>query len=136
LENHKIGIHNILLKATPLMKTQVYFRFREHPGYLFRDTDLLELPDPDKDQDSFLVQFLPNYQSSQTVAYLNDLYKLRDYDSDEDRANIIDRVGDLTSEEVENEIDSVTQVLYFDALINFYDLVLNNKIEIVNEEEK
>ena len=40
------------------MKTQVYFRFREHPGDLFRSTDIIELPDPDKDQSTFLVKFL------------------------------------------------------------------------------
>lgn len=27
------------------MKTQVYFRFREHPGDLFRSTDIVKLPD-------------------------------------------------------------------------------------------
>ena len=118
-----------------MMKTQVYFRFREHPGDLLRSTDIIELPDPDKDQDTFLVHFLPNYQSDQTVAYLNDLYKLfhDEFNDDEDKANIIETVGDKTLEQVDKEIKRVTKELYVEALRNFYELVLNNEIEIIND---
>lgn len=120
------------------MKTQEYFRFREHPGDLFRSTDIIKLPDLDKDQNTFLVQFLPNYQSDQTVAYLNDLYKIfhDEFNDNEDRANILETVGDKTLELVDKEIRTVTQELYNQALRNFYELILNNNIEIINEEQE
>ena len=121
-----------------MMKAQVYFRYKEHPGDLFRSTDIIELPDPEKDQDTFLVQFLPNYQSEQTVAYLNDLYKLfhDEFSDDEDKTNIIETVGDKTLEQVDKEIKTVTQKLINQALRNFYILVLNNEIEIINDDFK
>lgn len=119
------------------MKTQVYFRFREHPEDLFRSTDIIKLPDPDKDQDTFLVQFLPNYQSDQTIAYINDLYKLKHnkVSDEDDKDNILETVGGKILEQVDEEIKSVTQELYNQALRNFYDLVLENRIEIKNEEQ-
>lgn len=116
-----------------MTKTQVHFRFKEHPGDLFRNTDILQLPHPDdKDSDNFLVQFLKNYQTDHTIAYLNDLYKLL-YDefSDDDKANIIETIGNKTLEQVEEEIETVTAELYAEAYKNFYKLVLNQKIEII-----
>ena len=121
------------------MKTQVYFRFREHPGDLFRSTDIIELPDPnDKGSDDFLVQFLPNYQSDQTVAYLNDLYKLLndEFSNDEEKANILEFIEDKTLEQVDEEIKTITQELHIKALNNFYELILNNRIEIINNEQE
>lgn len=40
-----------------------YFRFKEHPGDLLRGTLIKELPNPEKEQDDFLLQFLPCYQT-------------------------------------------------------------------------
>lgn len=121
-----------------MIKTQVYFRFRVHPGDLYRSTDIIELPDPEKDQDTFLVQFLPNYQSDQNVAYLNDLYKIfhDEFSDDEDKENILKTVGDKTLEQVDKEIKRATKELYVEALRNFNKLVLNDEIEIINDEQE
>ncbi|WP_164467988.1 hypothetical protein [Epilithonimonas vandammei] len=53
----------------------ILFKFKKLPGDLLRGTSTLQLPDPEKDLDTFLVQFLPLYQTDNTVSYVNDLYK-------------------------------------------------------------
>mgnify|MGYP006329666943 FL=1 len=45
------------------MTNNVYFRYKEHPGDLFRSTELIKLANPDEDLESFLIQFLNNYQT-------------------------------------------------------------------------
>jgi len=52
-----------------------HFRYKEHPGDLFRGTVIVPLPDPYKDQENFWIWFHPCFQTSQDVADLNDLYK-------------------------------------------------------------
>ena len=55
-----------------------HFRYKEHPGYLFRGTVIVPLPEPYKDQENFWIWFHPCFQTSQDVAGLNDLYKYLD----------------------------------------------------------
>jgi len=55
-----------------------HFRYKEHPGDLFRGTVIVPLPDPYKDQENFWIWFHPCFQTSQDVADLNDLYKYLD----------------------------------------------------------
>ncbi|OFV11187.1 hypothetical protein HMPREF3127_20055 [Sphingobacterium sp. HMSC13C05] len=45
-----------------------HFRYKEHPGDLFRDTVIVPLPDPYKDQENFWIWFHPCFQTSQDVA--------------------------------------------------------------------
>ena len=62
----------------------ILFKFKKLPSDLLRGTSTLQLPDPEKDLDTFLVQFLPLYQTDNTVSYVNDLYKLLDDDFQDD----------------------------------------------------
>ncbi len=118
---------------------KIHFRFRKHPGDLLRDTSITQLPDPQKDLDTFLVQFLPLYQTDSTVAYLNDLHKLYydDFQDDEDLLKFIEYLGgEKTKVELENEINDVEKRLVNEAYENFYSLVLENKIEIITNGEE
>ena len=132
---NRCNIATFALKPILLMKTQVYFRFRDHPGDLFRSSDVVKLTDPDIDLDAFLVQFLPNYQSCPNVAYLNNLYKLfhDEFIDNEDKESFLEIIGDKSLELVDEEIKTIRHELYVEALRNFYQIVLNNKIEIINE---
>jgi hypothetical protein len=42
----------------------IRFKYKEHPGDFFRNSDIISLPNPQDDLESFLVQFLKNYQSA------------------------------------------------------------------------
>ncbi len=55
---------------------KIYFKCKTQPGDLLRDTSVVKLPDPETNLEDFLVWFLPDYQSSNDVAYLNDLAKM------------------------------------------------------------
>ncbi|MCX8524919.1 hypothetical protein OF897_13450 [Chryseobacterium formosus] len=121
------------------MMKNVFFRFREHPGDLLRGTSTIQLPDPEKDLDTFLVQFLPLYQTDNTVAYLNDLYKLYydDFQDEEDLLEFIKYIGgEKTKDELKSEIDNIEKELINEAYENFYRLILENKIEIITDGEK
>ena len=36
----------------------IYFKYKDHPGDFLRNTDVIELPNPQDDLENFLVQFL------------------------------------------------------------------------------
>jgi len=112
----------------------IYFKFHEHPGDLLRSDLPHRLPNPKDDLDDFLVQFLPNFQSNETVTYLDDLYKLLDNDfyDENDKLEFIELIGNKTSREIKEEIYSIQNELTLKAYENFYHLILTNKIEIIN----
>ena len=117
----------------------ILFKFKKLPGDLLRGTSTLQLPDPEKDLDTFLVQFLPLYQTDNTVSYVNDLYKLLDDDfqDDDDLIKFINYIGgEKSKEEIKNEIKSIENELIAKAYKNFYQLILENKIEIITDAEK
>lgn len=51
----------------------------------------------------------------------------------EDKENFLEIIGDKSLELVDEEIKTIRHELYVEALRNFYQLVLKNKIEIINE---
>jgi len=115
------------------------FRFKEHPGDLLRDTSSNQLPSPEEDLDAFLLQFLPCYQRDDTVAFLNDLYKLKydEFEDDEEMLKFVEYIGGAkTKEEIQVEINEVENDLKQRAYQNFYQLILEDKIEIITNGEK
>lgn len=110
----------------------IYFKFREHPGDMFRGTLKQKLPEIDKEFEEFLVQFLPCYQRDNEIAYLNDLYKLLydEYQDEKDKRNFIEYSELREKNEIKNEITKVEENLKIKALENFYYLVMNNKIKV------
>lgn len=114
------------------------FKFREHPGDLLRNTDVIQLPNPNENLEEFLVWFLPNYQSSDNVAYLGDLYKLvhdEFFDGDEKEEFVL-MIGKKTKQELKEEIKTVKNDLKNEAYKNFYTLILTNKIELITDGKK
>lgn len=120
------------------MKT-IFFRFREHPGDLLRGTLDKKLPNPEEDLDDLLLQFLPCYQTDDTVAFLNDLYKLynEEFGEEEEMLRFVKYIGGAkTKKEIQIKINEVENDLMMRAYQNFYQLILENKIEIfINDEE-
>lgn len=117
---------------------KLYFRYKSHPGDFFRNTDILELPNPNDNLEDFLIWFLSNYQSDNRIAYIDDLHKLmhNEFSHEEDKNEFINQVGIKTEKEIQEEISSVEKELKFEAYKNFYHLLLSNKIEIINDNEK
>ncbi|MGC4127978.1 MAG: hypothetical protein QM564_00140 [Bergeyella sp.] len=113
---------------------KVYFKYKEHPGDFFRNTDIAELPNPQKDLESFLVQFLPNYQSDERIAFLDDLYKLIDDDffDEKDKVEFVHQIGIKSNAELKTDIQLLENDLKQSAFKNFYNLVQQNKIEIID----
>jgi hypothetical protein len=117
---------------------KIFFRYKVHPGDLLRNTDVIELPNPNDNLEDFLIWFLHNYQSDNRIAYLDDLSKLIDneFSSEEDRADLIKKIGHKTDEEMQEEINLIEDELKKEAFENFYQLLLLNKIEILGDDEK
>ena len=117
---------------------KVSFKYKEHPGDLLRSTDLVELPDPYKNTEEFLIWFLVNYNSDERVGYFNDLFKLLDKEfSDEvEEVKFLEIFGKQTDTEIRQEIAIVEDELRNAAFRNFYNLILNNKIEIIIDGKK
>jgi hypothetical protein len=109
---------------------KISFRFKTHPGDLFRSTYLVELPDPDKNLGEFLLYFLDCYQTDQRVYYTDQLYKLLNGEfSKEDRATFIEYHGNKKKAKILEEIETVENELRLEAYENFYKLVLLDEIE-------
>lgn len=115
------------------MKNNVYFRYKEHPGDLFRSTELIKLPDPDEDLESFLIQFLNNYQSDKRIAHLNDLYKLEDEQFNDEtlKSGSSNNLKYQSDQEIKREILLLKNKLIHEAFENFYHLILLKKIDLV-----
>lgn len=114
--------------------SKVYFKYKEHPGDFFRNTDIVELPNPQEDLESFLVQFLPNYQSDERITFLDDLSKLIDDDffDENDKIEFINQIGNKSKDELRTEIQLFENDLKHSAFKNFYNLVQQNRIEIIS----
>lgn len=117
---------------------EILFRYRKHPGDLLRNADVIKLPNPEKELDEFLLQFLARYQSDDRIAYVNDLCKLLDNDflEDSEKEELINMIGKKTEIELKDEIDSVEEELINEAYKNFYHLILDDKIEIILNDQK
>ncbi|MBC7383141.1 MAG: hypothetical protein H7296_09130 [Bacteroidia bacterium] len=109
------------------------FKYITHPGDFFRNTDVLELPNPDENLEDFLIWFCTNYMSDDRVAYLDDLYKSfhDEFTNEEDRIVFMKSADIKTYSEIQEEIQSVEASLKHEAYVNFYQLLLTNKIEII-----
>lgn len=117
----------------------IHFRYRNHPGDLFRSTDTIELPNPEENLEDFLAQFLPNFQSDDRVTFINDLYKLlhNEFFNQTERDKFIEFIGtNKTEQEIKAEIKLTEQKLIRDAYQNFYSLVLTKKIEITENDKE
>ena len=117
---------------------KVNFKYKEHLGDFFRDTSTLTLPNPSKDLESFLVQFLKHYQSDERLAYIDDLHKFlnKDFSTEEDKNDFIKIIGNKTEQEIKDEIQRIEIKLKNEAFENFYNLVLTEQIEIIENGEK
>lgn len=116
----------------------ITFKFKEHPGDFLRGTDEVQLPNPDKNLEDFLVYFLNNYQSDDRIAYLDDLYKLirNEFFNDIQKEEFVKMIGFTIEKEIKDEIYSVETILRKEAYKNFYNLILDNKIELIVNDKK
>ena len=111
----------------------LYFRYREHPGDFYRNTDVIPLPNPQIDLENFLVQFLTHYQSDERITYVDDLYKFIDDDfyDENDKKEFIKSIGNKTEKAIKQEIQNIEIELKNEAFSNFYNLVRTQQIEIL-----
>jgi len=116
----------------------IYFKHKDHPGDFLRNTDVIELPNPQSDLENFLVQFLKHYQSDERVTYLDDLYKLLDNEffNEEDKNKFIQLIACKNDQEIKNKIQLVESELKNEAFKNFYNLIQTKQIEIIENGEK
>ena len=117
---------------------KVHFRFKNHPGDLFRDASIQPLPNPEDEQETFWIWFHPCFQISDDVSELNDLYKiLHDEEFDEDFKTDNSWYGyytGMSKEEIQGAIAEYEQEITRDCLENFYRLVRNGEVEIVERD--
>ena len=119
------------------MKTTL-FRYRNHPGDLLRNTDTIKLPNPEEELEDFLIHFLSHFQSDSRVTYVDDLFKLLydDFFNETEKLKFLKIIGNKTEKEIKEEINSVQNELKKEAYKNFYNLILNNKIELITNGKK
>jgi phage-related protein len=115
-----------------------FFRYKTHPGDFLRNTDIIQFPNPDKNLEEFLISFLNHFQSDNRIAYLDDLYKLMydEFDDESDKLRIIEEVRNKNISEIKEEISYLETELKNEAYRNFYQLLLENKIEIIHHYEE
>jgi hypothetical protein len=117
---------------------KLYFRYKVHPGDFLRNSDVVELPNPNDNLEDFLIWFLRNYQSDNRITYIDDLYKLlhNEFSNESDKADFIKQIGTKSVAEIQEEISLVESELKSEAYENFYHLILSNKIEIIADAKK
>jgi hypothetical protein len=117
---------------------KILFKYKKHPGDLLRNVEVNSLPNPDENLEEFLVWFLNSYQSDGKVTYYNDLFKLlhNEFFDDIEKEKFIKMIGDKNEKQIKEEIKSVENNLKEEAYKNFYNLILNNKIEIIIDGQK
>ena len=105
---------------------------------MLRNTDVLQIPNPDENLEDFLVYFLKNYQSDHRITYLDDLSKLLNDDFFDliEKEKFIKIIGDKTENEIKQEMESVEIELKNEGYKNFYNLILSNKIELIIDGKK
>jgi hypothetical protein len=125
------------IQSSPLINNfnpmqKLFFRYKDHPGDLLRNSESIELPNPNDNLEGFLIWFLSNYQSDHRIAYLDDLYKLlyNEYSNEKDRLTVLNTLGIKTEKEIQENISSVENELKEEAYKSFYHLLLSNKIEV------
>lgn len=113
--------------------SEINFKFNNHPGDFFRSCSIIQLPDPEKDTQNFLIQFLKNYQSDDRVAFIEDLYKLLDNDfyDEQERNKLIEFIGPKNDDEIMAVIKLKEKELINDAYKNFYHLIRTKQIQII-----
>jgi hypothetical protein len=116
---------------------KTYFRYKEHPGDLFRDANLHALPEVDGQLEHFLTSFLGNYQSDDRVAYLNDLSMLlnNEFEDESQELKFRKQIGFLSNPEIQLDIQSTESKLKAEAFERFYELVGSGEIEVVSNSE-
>lgn len=121
-------------KNTQTMNT-TYFRYKQHPGDLFRDTNLHLLPEVDSQLEPLLTSFLRNYQSDPRVAYLNDLSMLlnNEFEDESNELHFRKQIGFLSNPEIELEIQSIECKLKTEAFERFYVMLVSGEIEVTNK---
>jgi hypothetical protein len=126
------------MQTVKLNKEEIYFKFREHPGDFFRNTDVVKLPNPNTDLESFLVFFLNRYQSDERVSSINDFYKLlhNEIEDESEKQNLIDEFNIKSINQIKEEINLIELQLKNEAYMNFYKFVNENRIEIIYDYEK
>jgi hypothetical protein len=114
---------------------KTYFRYKVHPGDFFRNTDVVELPNPEDNLEQFLIWFLHRFQSDQRIAEINDLSKLtnEEFGGDNERMELEEYYGKCTKDELLTQIAEIENELKAEANCNFYELVLHGDIEIIQE---
>ena len=116
----------------------ISYKYEQHPGDFFRNTNVVQLPNPNDNPEEFLISFLKNYQSDNRVAYLDDLVKLlhNEFDNEIDKEAFVKIIGNKTEKEIKKELKSVENELKNEAYKNFYNLIINNKIKIIIDAKK
>lgn len=109
------------------MKKDLYFKYN-YPPSDFIDKDIHLLPNPQKDIQGFLGWFLKDYQSDKRIEQLQDLYKLQGEGSDSTEKN------QNANPKVEQEITILEDDLRLEACENFYKLLMENSVEIVEQD--
>jgi len=111
---------------------ETYFRYKEHPGDLFRDANLHVLPQVDDQLETLLTSFLMHYQSDARVTYLNDLSMLLNNEFEDETQELLFRkqIGLLSNPEIELEIQSIETKLKAEAFERFYGLLRSGEIEV------
>lgn len=102
-----------------LEKKTIYFKFKNHPKDLFRDCSVNRLPNPKTSEADFWVWFHPNYQNSDDIALINDLFvKL-----EREPLNSI----------LINDIEELRKRITYDSFENFYEQISNGNIIIIKK---
>ncbi len=109
------------------------FKFKSHPGDFLRSDNITPLPDPNSDPDTFLLWFLSNFQSDDRVAYIDDLYKLLNDEIEEEIEHLDFKVENQgkSKSEIQEEINQMAEILKREAYENFYQLILDQKIQVM-----
>lgn len=121
-----------------LKTTATHFRYKKHPGDLFRNTSVQLLPHPYKNQEDFWVWFHPFYHRSEDISDLGDLYKqLHDTPCQETRVSSKNELcySAVSKERLFEEIKSLEQKIYQDCFENFYLLIIEGRIELLESHQ-
>lgn len=116
---------------------KIYFKYNEQPENMFWDEKIHSLPNPQKDIQQFLNWFLKDYETDKRVLCLKDLYKIKSKALKAEEEQEIKLKYNLKPElPVEEEIKTLEGNLRLEACENFYELLMQNKIKIVDQEEE
>lgn len=119
--------------------TATHFRYKKHPGDLFRNTSIQLLPHPYKNQSDFWVWFHPSYHRSEDIADLSELYKqLHDFSGKEGttKANQELCYTGISKERLAKDIKLLEHKIYQDCFENFYLLVIEGHIELIDNHQQ